>query len=305
MAVNTLRFVQPTQADTTNDYSDSIWGTCPLESLRDGAVPGDLLEYDFDGFKLSSNVNAAEATWADRFNVFGSNGAIIGDDAAVGGSVNIGSDGDNEGASILQANQTWQISQSTFSFWLEARIQTSTIADTKHNIFCGLIDGTAATAISPITALGALADVNMVGFFRPETARSVAGTGGAIMNTVYKADGVTAVNVQTDACALVAATFTKLGMYYRPAVNPFNLNAASTTSAAVTNDGYGKYLFSFYQDGRILSTQKQVPSANGTDFPNDVKMRFCLAVLNATGTTPGTTSIDRVRIAQTYGPSLQ
>jgi len=295
MAVNTLRFVQPGQADTNNDYSDSIWGTCPLESLRDGAVPGELLEYDFDGFKLSSNVNAAEATWADKFNVFGSNGAVVADDAIVGGSVNIGSDGDNEGCSIIQSQTTWQISQSTYGFWFEARIATSTIADTKHDIFCGLIDSTAATATSPITAAGAQADVGQVGFFRPETARTVAGTGGAIMNTVYKASGIAAVVVQNDAVALTANTFTKLGMHYRPGYNVFNSGAG---------DGYGKYLLSFYQDGKLLATQKQIPSGAGTDFPNNVKLRFFFGVLNATASTPGTSSIDRVRIAQVYQTGL-
>jgi hypothetical protein len=299
MAVNTLRFVQPTQADVLNDYSDSIWGTCPLESIKDGQTPGDVLEYEFDGFKLFSNVNAAEAYAADKFNVFGSNNAAITDGDIVGGGVTLNPNASDNGLSIIQATTSWQISQTTARFWFECRIQTSTIADTQHDIFVGLIDSTAATAISPITATGTLANVNLVGFQRPETARTVAGTGGAIMNTVYKASGVTAVTVQNDAVALQAATWTKLGMYFQPLVNPFNLNTASSGVPATANDGFGKYLLSFYQDGKILGTQKQIPSALGTDFPNNNRFRFCIATVGATATT-GTTSIDRVRIAQVY-----
>lgn len=297
MGVNNLAFVQPGQADTLNDYSDSIWGMCPLNSLREGSVPGVLLEYDFTGFKRSTNVNAAEAFWSQEFMVFGSDGFAIADADIVGGGVSIGSDGDDEGGSIRQALTPFQISRSTQSFWFEARIAKSTIADTKHNVFLGMIDATATTAISPITAAGALADVNLVGFQGTEAVGK-----GAYMSTVYKADGVTAVTVQADAVTLAAATYTKLGMYYRPAVNPFNLGTTSSSPASTANDGYGKYLLSFYQDGRLLATQKQIPSADGTDFPNDVRLSFCFSVLNATASSPGTSQIDRVRVAQVYYP---
>jgi uncharacterized membrane protein YuzA (DUF378 family) len=209
----------------------------------------------------------------------------------VGGGVDIGAAADNAGVGIAQSQVTWQISQTTHAFWLEARVATSTILDTTHDLFVGLISATAMTATSPITATGTLADVGMVGFFRPETARTVAGTGGAIMNTVYKAAGIAAVTVQSDAVALVAGQWTNLGMYFRPSVNPFNSGVG---------DGYGKYLLSFYQDGRLLATQKQIPSALGTDFPNNIKMRFAMKTQNATATTPGTSSINRVRIAQVY-----
>jgi hypothetical protein len=302
-AVNTLRFVQPTQAITTDGFSDSIWGECPLESIRDQQKPGDLLEYEFDGFKLSANVNAAEAWWADHFNVFGDNGAVVADDALVGGSVNIGAAADNAGCGIVQSQTTWQISQSTFSFWFEARIATSTIADTKNDLFIGLIDSAAVTATSPITATGTFATtIGLVGFFRPETARTTPGTGGAIMNTVYQAANVAPVTVQNDAVSLTAGTFTNLGMYFRPTVNPFNVTPASAGTPATANDGFGKYLLSFYQDGKLLGTQKQIPAAAGTDFPNNVKLRFCMKTQNATGTAPGTSSINRLRIAQVYAP---
>jgi hypothetical protein len=302
MAVNTLRFVQPTQADTTNDWSDSIWGECPLESIRDGHKPGLVLEYDFSGFKLGI-INAAEAWWSNEFNAFGSTAAAFTDGAIIGGAVTLtGSPSTDNGAgSIIQAEAPWEISQTTGAFWFEARIATSTIADTKHDLFVGLVDATAATATSPITSTGTFATaINLLGFFRPETARSTAGTGGAIMNTVYQAANVTPVTVQNDAVALTAATYTKLGMFYRPTVSNFNITAASTGTPATANDGYGKYLLSFYQDGKMLATQKQVPAAAGTDFPNNALMRFFFGVVNATGTSPGTSSIDRVRIAQVY-----
>ena len=75
--------------------------------------------------------------------------------------------------------------------WFEARVKKSTLTATKHGWFLGLMTNTALTAIVPITAAGALADVGCVGFFQKETS---AGT----VCTSYKASGVTAVDVKVD-----------------------------------------------------------------------------------------------------------
>ncbi len=290
MAVENIGLKGNLGTSASSDRGPSgFWSDCPVEGIRDGIVNGMLLFQDFLGFKTFSNVNAAEAYAAELFNVFGDNGAVLSDSDVVGGAITIGSDGDNEGLVVRQSIQPFQIARSLKKFWFEARIKTSTITDAKHNIFLGLMDSTAVTATVPITAAGALADVNLVGFKRPESARSTAGTGGAIMNTVYKANGVTAVTVQNDAVTLVADTFTKLGMVFEPAVDP---------QGSSVGDASGKYLLSFYQDGVRCSTRYQIASADGTDFPNDVRMGFVFAVLNATASTPGTSTIDWVRIAQ-------
>lgn len=281
MAVETVKFAY---ASTDRSPSWAVWRKCPWNNLMDGSVEGAWFWDDF----LSFNITPAttEGNWGagNNYAQFSSTGGTIANDVTeLGGAVAIGSDGDNEGTSFRTLGVPFKISQSTKRFWFEARILTSTITDAKHNIFLGLMQDVALTATVPITAAGALADTNLVGFQRPESARSTAGTGGAIMNTVYKADGVTAVTVQTDAVALVASTYTKLGITYEP-----------------TGDKAGNFALKFWQDGTQLSTVKLIPSAAGTDFPNDINLGLVFAVLNATGTTPGTSSIDWWRAAQLY-----
>jgi hypothetical protein len=127
----------------------------------------------------------------------------------------------------------------------------------------------ALTATVPITAAGAIADVNIVGFHRLEG-------DGDQFDTIYKADGVTQVTVQADAAVIVADTWVKLGMVFDPSNNSL----------------------SFYRNGVKLSTTYTVVAAAGTDFPNDVRLGFVIAVLNATASTPGSSEIDWVRIAQ-------
>jgi hypothetical protein len=260
-------------------YSGSIWGDCPVEALRSGLVAGCFWEKRFNSIPITPPTT--EGNWGDMAAFTDTGGTMTADTTEVGGGVAIGSDGDNEGASMRTVIAPVKIILTGGDFWFEARVLTSTITDAKHNIFLGLCENVAFTATVPITATGALADKNLVGFQRPESARTVAGTGGAIMNAVYKADGVTAVTVQTDAVALVASTYTNLGLKFVPK----------------RNIGTGAGYLYWYQDG-VKVASKLIPSAAGTDFPNDIALGFAFAVLNATATTPGTSTIKHVRMAQ-------
>lgn len=271
--------VQPAGANSSAAWSGSIWQDCPVQAIRDGQTPGALWEKTFNTEPITPPTT--EGNWGDMAFFSDTGGTATADTTEVGGGVAIGSDGDNEGASMRTVIVPFKLILTGGDFWAEWRMLTSTITDTKHNIFCGLMENTALSAIVPITAAGALADKNLVGFQRPETARTVAGTGGAIMNAVYKCDGVTAVTVQSDAATLVAATYTNLGLKFVPKRN--------------VGPGLG-YLY-WYQDG-VKVAQKQVPSAAGTDFPNDINLGFVFAVLNATAATPGTSTIKKVRMAQ-------
>lgn len=278
-------------AQTEKRYSPGIWHNCPLDAIRNGEKPGIVFEFNFD--TLPQTVPTTEGAYG-LFAAFSSTGGAI-DVAANGNGWVFSSDGDNEGASIRGRACPFKIIRSAYNLWYEAVVSTSTITDTKHNILCGLMQDVALTATMPITAAGALADTNFVGFQRPETARSTAGTGGAIMNTLYKADGVTAVTVQSDAVTISAVdTDVKLGMVFDPDV--------ACDVADVTNNGSNKYLLSFFQDGIRCATTKQIPSAAGTDFPNDIQLGIVFAVLNATGTTPGNSTLRRLRVAQLFEP---
>jgi hypothetical protein len=272
------------RSSTANNFagrSKSIWYDCNWDGIMRGDIEGTARFYDFSRFRLSSNINAAEANWDQGLVAFGDDGGSIAVLDALGGGVTIGSDGDNEGVSIGDQIFPFQISRSHDKLWFEVLLQTSTIADTKHGIFVGLIDAAALSATVPIAAAGTLADENFVGFHRLEG-------DGDKFDTVYKADGVTQVTVGADAATIVAATDIKLGIKFDPQIDPY-IQAA---------DSAKKYLVTFYADGVRLTSYYQVIAAAGTDFPNDVRLGFVAAVLNATATTPGTTTLKKAWIAQ-------
>lgn len=248
-----------TTEDTKNRLSGSIWWDCPLDEEPSRGY-GDFDTLLTDACIVTNTSYVRNGT----YRAYASDGGTVADGALLGGAVVLSSDGDNEGAAFQFATSPYQITQNGKKFWFEVRLKTSTIADTKHGIFVGLLETATLSATVPIAAAGTLADQNFVGFHRLEA-------DGDYFDTVYKANGVTQVSVQTDAVLLVADTYVKLGMKYDP------------------NDDYK---LTFYKNGVKLGTTYVVPNATGTDFPADVRMGPAIAVLNATGTTPGTTTVD-------------
>lgn len=290
MAVNTTT---PNAAnllveDTSRGPTSSIWGDCPVAEIQED--PGIGMYFFEDFLNVPNGAAGAQALYGNYW-MFADTGGSVTEatqaaGAQLGGIKVLSSDGDNEGASFQTVPKPFEIDRTNNGkkFWFEARIQTSTIADTKHNIFVGMIENCTLSATVPITAAGAIADQNCVGFFRPETARTVAGTGGAVMNVVYKANGVAAVTLASDAVTLVAATWVKLGMKFTP-----------------SQGQPGVWYLQFHKNGvEIVAARYQVVAAQGTDFPNDVGLGVFMAVLNATGSTPGTSSIDWIGAAQLF-----
>lgn len=262
-------------ANASANYSGSIWGDCPISSLRDGQQSGPagfLWEKRFGSIPITPPTT--EGNYGDLAMFSSTGGTAVGDTTEVGGGLTIGSDGDNEGVGIRTVVCPFKIILTGGDLWFEARVLTSTITDTKHGIFLGLLENVALTATVPIAAAGTLSDNNLVGFHRLEG-------DGDYFDAVYKADGVTQVTVQADAALIAASTYTNLGLKFVPTRN--------------IKKGAG-YLY-WYQDGVVVAS-KLIPSAAGTDFPNDVNLGFAFAVLNATATTPGTSTIKHVRIAQ-------
>lgn len=261
-------------------WSPNIWHDCPWVAIREGTVAGVAFEDDFASFPKTPATT--EGNWG-QYAQFSSTGGTITAGTGQGGEAVFASDDDNEGASIRTLSTPFKIIRTAKKFWFEARVKVSTIADTKFGMFLGLMQNVALTATVPIAADGTLADTNLVGFHRLEG-------DGDYVDTVYKADGVTAVTVGTDAKVLVADTYVKLGMVFEPAADPLIHDPAQT--------GVNKYVLSFYADNLKLADHKQIPSAAGTDFPNDVSMGLVFAVLNAAGSSPGNATIDGWRAAQ-------
>lgn len=258
--------------NSNSGMSPGLWGDCPIFSIREGKDPnqnGRFTHMDFTKFKLSTNVNASVAYWDQGCLVFGDNGFAISALDVQGGGITIGSDGDNEGGSIQQVCFPYQIARGKRRLWFEARIKVSTIADTKFGLFVGLAESMTNSATVPIAAAGTIADQNLVGFHRLEG-------DGDKLDTIYKANGVTQVTVKADAVTLVANTFIKVGFKYDD------------------NDKAGPFVLSFYADGVRLADTYTMASADGTDFPNDVRMSPIIAMLNATASTPGTASVSDI-----------
>ena len=199
--------------DVSRGPSQSIWGDCPILEIINGITDGVI---HFDEFQAGPRVAAgAEASYAGGgggYRGFADTGGLVADGGEIGGTLVMSSDGDNEGASFRMACSPFQIARNQGKLWFEARIKTDTITDTKNGIFVGLMADNALTAVSPITALGAIADVNIVGFHRLEG-------DGDYFDTIYKADGVTQVTVQADAAVIVVDTYVKLGMVFDPTNN--------------------------------------------------------------------------------------
>jgi hypothetical protein len=272
-------------ANTDNLWSPAVWQGIPVADCLAGAVDCVIQQLDFgQGFKPSANVNAAEAYWDRGLMVFGSDGAAVTADKAVGknAGVSISSDGDNEGAAIRAQFQPFRIDRGRGKFAFEVQGWTSTITDTKHGFFMGLCDSTAATATVPIAAAGTLADLNFVGVHRLEG-------DGDKLDVVYKANGVTQVTQYADAHTLVADAVFSFGMTFDPD-NDFG--------------GKGKNVLRFYfnniplTDTSSYSGYKVIPTGDGDDFPNDVGLGFIFSVLNATASTPGDTTCMRFRAIQ-------
>ena len=264
--MNTVQYSGKSIANTDRVPSPSIWADCPALEIEAGIKDGIHIYDDFGNGPLVAA--GAEADYKG-YRGFADTGGSVADGGEWGGTLVMSSDGDNEGAGLRTGAAPFQIDIGQGKFWFEARIKTSTIADTKHGIFLGLTGAVAITATSPIAAAGTLADINFVGFHRLEG-------DGDMLDTVYKADGVTQVTLQADAVTLVADTYVKLGMVFDPKTN----------------------VLTFYKNGVPLSTTYTIPAADGTDFPNDVRLGMLMSVLNATASTPGSSEIDWWRAAQ-------
>jgi len=253
--------------DADSKFSPFIWKDCPIREIEDGTIEGWFDKDDYTSFVPVAA--GAQAIYGNYYG-FASTGGTVAVANEVGGAATASSDGDDEGASIARAAKPFQISRSHGKLWFEARVKSSTIDNTKHGFLLALADTLTLSATVPIAADGTLADENFVGFHRLEA-------DGDQVDCVYKANGVTQVTVQADALpsALVADTYVKLGMIYNP------------------ND----YKVRFYVNGLEVASVTVIATA-GTDFPNDVTMGFVFAVLNATASTPGSSTIDKFRVYQ-------
>jgi len=245
--------------DTTASPSPILWGDCPTLEIIDGGEG----VYLFEDFTMGGAIMAD----AGPVGVFLDAGSTIVYSNEVNGAIALTHDGDAADDSITMfGSPAFKIADDTGDLWFEARVKFSTVAADQVGWFVGLTDSTAASAIIPLTAGSALANVNSVGFHKPEE-------NSAAFDTSYKADGVTAVEVNSNVGALVASTYVKLGMKLQDKV------------------------LSFYINGVKQANTKAIPSTDGDDFPNDVALKFALTMVTEASAANSLTC-DWIRIAQ-------
>lgn len=250
--------------------SGNIWHDCPfMDILADPGIGYGFME-DFLEWGLTGTITSLIKH--NGFTVFGGATGTLLNDEAVGGGLAILTSASNE-ATVIGRDPVFNITSLGGALWFEARVKVSTITTNLLGFFVGLMDTTAYTATVPLTATSDLANVNLVGFHRPEANTTK-------FDASYKADGVTAVEVNSDIGTLVAGTYVKMGFKFTP----------SDAGAATLR---------FYIDNVLQATKKTIPNATGTDFPADVQMGPVIAV-QGVSTPDHSLTIDWMRIAQLH-----
>jgi hypothetical protein len=249
--------------DTTGNGLSGFWADCPMWEVRDDPSVGYGFFDDFVCYGLRAETLTTVVDITQGYIAFASSGGTIAADDAVGGGIVLAETTADEGVVFTTNQHPFNITSLGGDLWFEARVKPSHTATTEQGMFVGLMDTTAVTAIVPLTATTAIADINCVGFHKQDANTTA-------FDAAYKADGVTAVVVNEDVGTLAAATYIKLGMKY--------------TQANAT--------LAFYIDGAKQTTTKTIPNATGTDFPADVTLGPVVAMQVGAGASDNTLTMD-------------
>lgn len=255
--------------------------TIPWNDLLFNPESGRHILQDFTTFGGHADASGGALTpVAGVFNAYIYQGGFINNAAYIHGGITMGSDGDNEGVTLQPNTSAFQIINdgSVGKLIFGARFKTSTITDTKHGFYIGLTEQLAAggtngnflAAAKPIGTNGTLTDNNFIGFHRLE------GDGDQI-DVVYKADGQTQQSPITDGLTLVADTWYVVALVFDPQRGDIQLFLNSATASTT------------------LITRANIAAAT---FPSDVLLTPTFGLMNATGTTPGNTTLDYIVCAQ-------
>ena len=271
--------VKPQQNYTTitdRAGSPAIWSHFPIDEIVRDPWRGVFHIDDFTRGPRTFDASGGAVTgsWLD-WEIYAYTGATLADADIDGGGIVIASDGDNEGLAFGPGLADFRIVSTGYGkLCFEVRLKTSTIADTKHGIFAGLLESEAIAAAVPIATDGTIADKNCIGFWRREG-------DGDQFDFIYKADGQTMQAPLTDMISggLAADTWVKLGFVFDP-----DENTANRIKVFINNIKQTTYV-----------TGTNIDAAT---FPDDINLGMAFAVMNATGSTPGNTTFDWIACAQ-------
>jgi len=249
----------------------TFWKDCPMSAIRNDPGIGYMMEDDFVDLGLSGAITTIiSSAGIGRYLVFGGNTETILPDYTLGGGIVLLTSTSNQAVSITTKQTPFQITSGYGSLWFEGRFKFSTITTNHQGWFIGLMDTTAQDATHPLTNASALADQNLVGFHKPEANTTA-------FDTSYRANGVAAVEVNSDVGTLTTSDYFKLGMKFDTSNN----------------------VLSFYIDGVVQATAKTIPNATGTDFPADVTLAPVVAAQGVSNDDK-TITMDWWKCAQLY-----
>lgn len=307
MSVKTVNPMGNLAASSIRGPSQALWANCPVLGMLEDPGVG---QYFFDDFnRTGGNTSAAGGVyaggWGD-YNAYIYHGGTITDGQLEGGVISLQSDGDNEGVSIASGTGSFRITTTSTlalnqKLWYEARVACSTITASKSDCFVGLSSGFLSSGLPqaawPITVTDdTLADTNILGFHRKGTASPTD------WSFVYKLTGQTVVyptNLTTLAtsvlgAALTASQYVKLGFLFDPNPTPKQISLASTGQTA----GQLKQpLITIFVNGLPAAAFLTNTNVQGTAFPTSF-MTPSLAIMNQSGTSPGSLLVDWHRCAQ-------
>lgn len=284
MAVNKVDYRSTKIEDVTRSPSPQIWGDCRVDDIDEDAAVGIFIRDDFRiTALLATPTLTTEAYYNNGWKAFGSAGGTLLGASLLGGMGIVATEtDDNQGVNLATLALPFKISRASGKFWWEARLKIGSIVTLDTGWVAGLMDQQTLTAIVPITAAGALADVNFFGFQKPEASTTT-------FNSTYKANGVAQVVVKSGVLAdcptttaVAADTFIKVGMKYEPVPGP-----------------YGAYQLSYFVNGFRLPDRYTMAAADGTDFPNDVNMGLVFANLCGSN-NDSVLTVDWVQVAQEF-----
>lgn len=326
MSVKTVEYRQNLSANTDRGPSRNIWADCPIPLLIEDPDKG---MYWFDDFQMAGQavMSSAYKNSIGAWSVYADAGALLqnGNDTSgtvadvEGGVINISSDGDDEGVTLFSsAGATRFITANSTTapnyqdrIWFEARFSRSTIAATKVDVFVGLcspiLSSGVAQAAQPIsTTINALSTTpSFLGFHSSGSTASTPGGPTEVAVAFNKASGT--VNYPTNLTACMAATgqtvlaagaFVKVGFVFDRGAYA---KAVSSATARQTAGNIRKPIIRFFINGlecpAFLTSDDIANATSGQAFPIGF-LAPCLAVMNCAGSSPGSLSVDWVRIAQ-------
>lgn len=223
------------QEESGSGLTSSLWADCPLDSIKNGAIPGIIVEPPLEMYE-STATTVENMCGLPTFE----GDCTVNGVAAAGGGVALFGTTDNEEASLAVCGATSAPfvipadSASGKKLWFEVEIKKSIITADTGGFFVGLTSEGAAVADFMADAGADFSDVDLLGFWNLE--------GEANIDAICQKTGAAFDTIIDAMEVLEADTYTRLGLIYDPNANDlrkikFFVNGMEQTSYVGENSG--------------------------------------------------------------------